>query len=222
MHARSQHPPPISASDGRRAPVVRAGASAGAAWGKRERVMERGGGQLYILSYELGALCLPSLEAAYRAHRHRGFSALPTAADAGRSGGGGGDGARVLEPGGGRQQQQQQEQQEQQQEEQQEEQHEEQQQQQQRQQQQEQNEQQQEVAFYAARQASPAVPPAGAAPPARVLLPVPYPLPPPPYRPGDLPWACDVDPSYFGGRRDMFGRSILDYRGAPHPLYWPA
>lgn len=38
-----------------------------AAWGE----LQKGGQQLFIRSYELGVLCLPSLEAAYRRHPHR-------------------------------------------------------------------------------------------------------------------------------------------------------
>ena len=53
-----------------------------AAWGQ----LQLKGEQLRILSYELGALLLPRLEAAYRAHRHRGFSVL------GGGGGGSSDG----------------------------------------------------------------------------------------------------------------------------------
>jgi tyrosyl-DNA phosphodiesterase-1 len=38
-----------------------------AAWGE----LLKNGQQLFIRSYELGVLCLPSLEAAYRRHPHR-------------------------------------------------------------------------------------------------------------------------------------------------------
>jgi hypothetical protein len=38
-----------------------------AAWGE----LQRGSQQLFIRSYELGVLCLPALEAAYRRHPHR-------------------------------------------------------------------------------------------------------------------------------------------------------
>lgn len=41
-----------------------------AAWG----CLQKGGAQLFVRSYELGVLLLPSLEAAYRSHPHRGFS----------------------------------------------------------------------------------------------------------------------------------------------------
>ena len=40
-----------------------------AAWG----ILQKGGTQLYIRSFELGVLCTPQLEAAYRAHPHYGF-----------------------------------------------------------------------------------------------------------------------------------------------------
>jgi hypothetical protein len=184
---------------------------AGAAWGRRERIADPGGGQLYILAYELGALCLPSLEAAYRAHRHRGFRAWRRGgapeADAGPSAGRGGGAAEAAgeaaaveasaageaPPGssGGepaapprtptRKG--------------------------------EARKGAPTVEFYAARQAAP---PAGlgrsggggaAAPaPARVMLPVPYPLPPEPYAPDDKPWAWDAGHEYYGQRRDVLGR----------------
>lgn len=38
-----------------------------AAWGE----LQKGGQALYMRSYELGVLCLPELEAAYRRHPHR-------------------------------------------------------------------------------------------------------------------------------------------------------
>jgi hypothetical protein len=171
-----------------------------------------GGGQLYILAFELGALCLPSLEGAYRAHRHYGFSVRGSGDTNGGGSGGGGDGrgeavgaaaarsggsssnggsgsgsgsgGRGGGGGGG-------------------------------------NSIKEPapstppgkrgpvapaVEFYAARQAvpSPTVPPAGAA---RVMLPVPYPLPPQPYGPGDRPWAWDAPPEYYQGKRDTFGRA---------------
>lgn len=37
------------------------------AWGE----LQKNGQQLFIRSYELGVLCLPALEAAYRRHPHR-------------------------------------------------------------------------------------------------------------------------------------------------------
>lgn len=45
-----------------------------AAWG----VLQKGGTQLMVRSYELGVLLLPSLEAAYRSSRWRAFSCTPT------------------------------------------------------------------------------------------------------------------------------------------------
>eukprot|EP00892_Ulva_mutabilis_P008980 jgi/Ulvmu1/6454/UM003_0084.1 len=49
-----------------------------AAWGELQK--ERT--SLFIRSYELGVLCLPELEAAYRGHPHRGFSCTAAAAAA--------------------------------------------------------------------------------------------------------------------------------------------
>lgn len=40
------------------------------AWGQLQNA-KRGGRQLFVASYELGVLCLPELEAAYRRHPHR-------------------------------------------------------------------------------------------------------------------------------------------------------
>ncbi|GBF96301.1 hypothetical protein Rsub_09096 [Raphidocelis subcapitata] len=158
-----------------------------AAWGKRERPQLPGGGQLYLPSYELSVLLLPSLEAAHRRHRHRGFVAWPAPG----GGGGGGDGAAEAQE----------------------------------QQQQAapaavQTEQQQAaaasssrgggsgggaagVAFFAARQADPAA--AAAAGAEAVLLPVPFPLPPAPYRGGDKPWMWNSDGDYYEGRKDLLG-----------------
>jgi hypothetical protein len=184
-----------------------------AAWGRRELVDRRGGGHLNILSYELGALCLPSLEAAYRAHRHRGFSAwppapptLPAAAAAGAA----------AERRARQQQQQEQPQQEQPQERQQE-----------QQQEQERLQAPQPGAqpptpiwLFAARQAAPgAAASAAAAGAAALLLPVPYPLPPRRYAAGDKPWALEIDASYYGGGRDSKGQTIAQFAANPGSLY---
>lgn len=45
-----------------------------AAWGE----LQKNGTQIQVRSYEMGVLFLPSLEAAYRRHRHRAFSCLPS------------------------------------------------------------------------------------------------------------------------------------------------
>jgi tyrosyl-DNA phosphodiesterase-1 len=53
-----------------------------AAWGHLDASSQ----QLKILNYELGVLLLPSLEAAYQRHPHRGFSCTAAAAQGGASG----------------------------------------------------------------------------------------------------------------------------------------
>jgi hypothetical protein len=180
----------------------------GAAWGKREKEKQADGGQLHILSYELGALCLPSLEAAYRAHRHRGFRAWPPAPPALPA-------AVAAAAAGERRARQQQEQQ---------------------QQEQHQQEQEQDRAqapqpgaqppapiwLFAARQAAPgAAASAAVAGAAALLLPVPYPLPPRRYDlgpAGDKPWVVDGDASYYEGQ-DKNKKTILQHRANPGSLY---
>jgi tyrosyl-DNA phosphodiesterase-1 len=53
-----------------------------AAWG----TLQKGGAQLFVRSYELGVLLLPSLEAAYRSHPQRGFSCTAPGGAAGAAG----------------------------------------------------------------------------------------------------------------------------------------
>ncbi len=55
-----------------------------AAWG----ALQKNKTQLMVRSYELGVLLLPSLERAYRASRHRGFSCTSAAPAAGPAQGG--------------------------------------------------------------------------------------------------------------------------------------
>ncbi len=147
--------------------------------------LQKNGSQLFIMHYELAVLSLPSSEAAYRVHPHRGFSCTapqaqqPLSNQMGPSGSQGvaaGKAAAAASTQAPRSPTQQ-------------------------------EQQQQRIEFWTTQAAAPL--PAAASEEGGVLhvrLPVPYLLPPQPYECSDEPWRADVP---FQGP-DILGRFIGD------------